>query len=220
MTFTTDKITTKDDILAYLLKNGQGNALELADTLDISPQAIRRHLKDLESEGLIIHESVSVGMGRPQYIYKLSKEGRDLLTQRLRERFPHSYDDFAVSFIDTLTKTLGHEQVSLVLRQHWAQKGLNYQQKIGKGNLKERVGKLVEIRQSEGYMAEYYPIENNQFILTEHHCAISQVASTFPSVCGHELEMFAIALNCHIERTHWLIDGEHRCGYLIKTIEN
>lgn len=210
MTFTTDQITTKDDILAYLLKNGQGNAQELAQTLDISPQAIRRHLKDLESEGLIIHESVSLGMGRPQHIYKLSQQGRD--------RFPHGYDDFAVSFINTLTKTLGHEQVSLVLRQHWAQKGLNYQQKIGKGNLKERVGKLVEIRQSEGYMAEYYPIENNQFILTEHHCAISQVASTFPSVCGHELEMFAIALNCNIERTHWLIDGEHRCGYLIKMV--
>jgi DeoR family suf operon transcriptional repressor len=52
---TTQQTSTKQDILQYLLKGGQGTALELAESLDISPQAIRRHLKDLDS--------VSVGSG-------------------------------------------------------------------------------------------------------------------------------------------------------------
>lgn len=207
----TEQLSTKEDILAYLLKNGQGTAQELAEYLDISPQAIRRHLKDLESEGLILHDSMTVGMGRPQHIYQLSDQGRD--------RFPHRYDDFALSLLDTLTKTLGHEQAGVILRQHWENKALEYRDRIGQGTLKQRVAKLVEIRRSEGYMAEYYPVESEtgeSFILTEHNCAISHVASSFPSVCGHELEMFAIALDCQVERTHWIIDGEHRCGYLIK----
>jgi DeoR family transcriptional regulator, suf operon transcriptional repressor len=52
--------------------------------------------------------------------------------------------------------------------------------------------------------------------LTEYNCAISQIAASYPSVCGNELEMFAIALpDCQVERTHWLVGGEHRCGYLI-----
>ena len=65
---TTQQTSTKQDILQYLLKGGQGTALELAESLDISPQAIRRHLKDLEAEGVIQYRSVQAGMGRPQHI--------------------------------------------------------------------------------------------------------------------------------------------------------
>jgi DeoR family suf operon transcriptional repressor len=29
--------------------------------------------------------------------------------------------------------------------------------------------------------------------------------------------MFAAVLpDCTVERTHWIIDGEHRCGYLVQ----
>ncbi len=82
---------------------------------------------------------------------------------------------------------------------------------------------LVELRKGEGYMAEWHPVESTEpsderFIIAEHNCAISNVAESFPSVCGHELEMFAAVLpDCTVERTHWIINGEHRCGYLVQS---
>ena len=83
----------------------------------------------------------------------------------------------------------------------------------------ERVVKLVELRRKEGYMAELHCVtESNleKYILAEHNCAISEVAESFPTVCGHELEMFAAILpDCTVERTQWINDGEHNCGYLI-----
>jgi DeoR family transcriptional regulator, suf operon transcriptional repressor len=202
--------STKQDILEYLLKQGQAIAQELATTLDISPQAIRRHLKDLQTEGLIVYQSVSSGTGRPQHIYQLSPKGRD--------RFPNQYDRFAISFLDTLVENLGYEQAGKMLQHHWHKKSIDYRQKLGDGMLIDRVAKLVELRRQEGYMADYHAVadRHDQFILTEHNCAISQVAASFPAVCGHELEMFAAALaDCQVERTHWLVDGEHQCGYLI-----
>jgi DeoR family transcriptional regulator, suf operon transcriptional repressor len=207
--------STKQDILQYLLKSGQATAHDLADDLDISPQAIRRHLKDLETEGLIEHYAMQVGMGRPQYMYRLSKQGRD--------RFPQGYSNFAVSFLDTLVETVGEQQVGEVLRKQWERKAEEYRQSIGTGTLQERVAKLVKLRQQEGYMAELLLLEDDRngtperYILSEHHCAISEVAESFPSVCGHELEMFsAILPDCIIERTHWINKGEHNCGYLIQ----
>ena len=214
---TTQQTSTKQDILQYLLKGGQGTALELAESLDISPQAIRRHLKDLEGEGLIQYQSVQVGMGRPQHIYQLTSLGRD--------RFPNRYGDFAVSFLDTLAETVGREQVISILQKQWERKAMEYRRLVGAGSLQERVAKLMELRKAEGYMAEWYPVDDrdsdfnakgDRFVFMEHNCAISNVAETFPSVCGNELEMFAAVLpDCTIERTHWIIDGEHRCGYLI-----
>lgn len=219
----TQQTSTKQDILQFLLKGGQGTALQLAESLDVSPQAIRRHLKDLEGEGLIQYRSVQAGMGRPQHIYELTSLGRD--------RFPNRYGDFAVSFLDTLAETVGREQVITILQKQWERKATDYRRLVGAGSLQERVIKLVELRRAEGYMAECYPVESvdveivemgdrdvkgDRFVLMEHNCAISNVAETFPSVCGNELEMFAAVLpDCTVERTHWIIDGEHRCGYLI-----
>ncbi|MFP4577811.1 MAG: iron-sulfur cluster biosynthesis transcriptional regulator SufR [Coleofasciculus sp.] len=214
---TTQQSSTKQDILQYLLKQEQAIAHALAEALDISPQAIRRHLKDLEAEGLIEYKSVSMGMGRPQHVYRLSKKGRD--------RFPNHYGEFAVSLLDTLEETVGRDQVSTILQKQWERKAMEYRQLLGQGSLAERVAKLVELRQSEGYMAEWYPVESSdaseqthkQFIFREHNCAISNVAESFPSVCGHELEMFAAILpDCQVERTHWINHGEHQCGYLIQ----
>jgi DeoR family transcriptional regulator, suf operon transcriptional repressor len=204
--------STKQDILEYLLKHGQAIAQDLATTLDISPQAVRRHLKDLQTEGLIVYQSVAAGTGRPQHIYHLSPKGR--------EKFPNQYDRFVLSFLDTLVDNLGYEQAGEILHQHWQKKSIDYRHKLGTGALIDRVAKLVELRRQEGYMADYHRVDeqDDKFILTEHNCAISQVATSFPAVCGHELEMFAAALeDCRIERTHWLVDGEHQCGYLIST---
>ncbi|MBR8831843.1 MAG: hypothetical protein N5P05_002174 [Chroococcopsis gigantea SAG 12.99] len=211
---TTQPTSTKQDILEYLLRNGQATAGDLAENFGISPQATRRHLKDLELDGLIEYASVQNGMGRPQHIYKLSRLGRS--------RFPHRYDDFALSFLDTLVETVGEQQFGEILKKQWERKGLEYHHRIGAGTLKERVTRLMEIRLEEGYMAELHTVEEGEgvekYILAEHNCAISEVAESYPSVCGHELEMFALVLpDCKIDRTHWLNHGEHRCGYLIQS---
>ncbi|MGK7957968.1 MAG: iron-sulfur cluster biosynthesis transcriptional regulator SufR [Crocosphaera sp.] len=209
--------STKEDILHYLLKQGQATAAELAQTLDITPQATRRHLKDLETEGLLKHNPIQRGLGRPQYIYSLSKQGRD--------RFPNQYGEFAVSFLDTLTETVGESQVKEVLRKQWERKADDYRRRVGEGSLKERMQRLVKLRQEEGYMAEIHKANGKNglnaqeegYLLAEHHCAIAEVAESYPTVCGHELEMFAEILpDCIIERTHWINEGEHNCGYLIK----
>ncbi|MDB9432282.1 iron-sulfur cluster biosynthesis transcriptional regulator SufR [Microcystis aeruginosa] len=207
---TTQPASTKDDILQYLLKNGQSTAQDLAEELSISPQATRRHLKDLEGEGLIEYFAVQNKIGRPQHIYRLSRQGRG--------RFPHNYDNFAVSFLNTLVETVGEQQVGEILKKQWQRKAAEYQLRLGKGALGERMRKLLEIRQEEGYMAELVALEaENSYILAEHHCAIAEVAGSYPSICGHELEMFAMLLpDCTIERTHWINQGEQRCGYLIK----
>ncbi len=211
--------STKDDILTYLLKQGEATAHDLADHFEVSAQAIRRHLKDLETEALIEHRAVQEGMGRPNHLYQVSAKGRD--------RFPHKYDEFALSLLNTLSETVGKDQVGTLLRRQWERKAMEYREQVGTGSLVERVARLVQLRKAEGYMSEWHQVNDGDirqpgsgYVITEYNCAISHIAESFPSVCGHELEMFQMALgNCSVERTHWLVQGEHRCGYLVRGLE-
>lgn len=219
---TTQQTSTKQDILEYLLKHSPATAVELANFLDVSPQAIRRHLKDLETEELVLYSvSEQPSMGRPQHLYQLSQRGRSRL-RKDANRLNDGYGEFAISLLDTLAETVGRDQVKSILRKQWERKAQEYRERVGNGSLRERVATLIELRKQEGFMAEFHPVESDasggeRFIFVEHTCAISDVAESFPSVCGHELEMFAAILpDCTVERTHWLIHGEHRCGYLVQ----
>lgn len=82
--------SSKEAILQYLLKENQASAQNIAEAMNISTQATRRHLKDLLEQGLIEYDLIRVKTGRPQYLYSLSRQGRD--------RFPQNYGEFAVSF--------------------------------------------------------------------------------------------------------------------------
>ena len=202
----------RESILRFLLKRGTATAGVIASHLNISPQGVRRHLKNLEADGLIEHETSQEGIGRPNHIYKLSRQGR--------EHFPDQYDQFALSLLNTVADTMGPEHVSKLLKHQWQRKAKDYREQLGDAPLKERMQKLVALRQAEGYMAECYPAneeDERAFVITEYNCAIAHIAESYPTVCGHELAMFAIALpDCSVERTHWLVNGEHQCGYLVK----
>ncbi len=206
--------STKKDILQYLLKLGQATAQDIAEELNISPQATRRHLKDLEGEDLIEHQQIQVKIGRPQNVYHLSRLGREM--------FPQGYNEFAVSFLDTLKETIGEKQVNEILEKQSERKTQQYKKFLSRGSLEERMNLLAELRRDEGYMAELYHLkddgEGKKFFLAEHNCAISDVAESYPSVCHNELAMFAeILSDCTVERTDWINNGEHRCGYLIQS---
>jgi len=210
---TTGLPSTKQNILQALLRNGRAAASQLAKDLNLSTQAVRRHLNELEAEGLIEYHAVRQGMGRPQHLYQLSSAGRDRLS-------PQKYSEFAVNFLDTLAETVGKDQVSKVLEKQWQRKATEYRDRLGEGNLRQRIAKLAQLRQEEGYMAEVHlasPPKKQKYVLVEHNCAISDVAESYPSICGHELEMFAAVLpDCVVQRTQWINDGEHRCGYSIE----
>ncbi len=207
--------STKQDILQYLGQHSSATAQELATKLEISQQAVRRHLKDLANQELISYSVKSQQMGRPQHAYEISNKGRESLNKSTSQ----NYSAFAVSLLGTLAETVGAEQVSQILSKQWQRKAIEYREKLGKGSLKNRVNKLVELRKAEGFMAECHSLESSDgFIMTEHNCAISNVAESFPGICGHELEMFAQILpDCTVERTHWIINGEQRCGYLVRS---
>jgi len=221
---TINQSSTKQEILEYLHKHEKATAIELAEVLEVSKQAIRRHLKDLETEELVLFSiSEQAGMGRPQHVYQLSRQGRDRLHRTISDKFGDASGNFAVSLLDTLAETVGYDQFKTILQKQWERKAQEYRDRVGNGSLKERVANLVELRKAEGFMAEYHSVDvpdssrGESFILIEHNCAISNVAESFPTICGHELQMFAAVLpDCTVERTHWIINGEHRCGYLVQ----
>ena len=200
---------TRDAALSLLLRHGECTAADLASQLGVSVQVMRRHLRSLEDDGLVEASPSSEGPGRPSNHWRLTSKGQG--------RFPDGSEHFALGLMKSLADSLPAEAVQKLLEQQARQKAHAYIQHIGHGPLQERVQRLVELRRSEGYVAECEPDSSQNpggWILSEYHCSVMRIAEQFPCVCDQELQLIRHTFpDCTVERVHWRLEKGHSCGF-------
>ncbi len=199
-------LPTRDAALALLIRHGAGTAAELANRLSVSVQVMRRHLRSLEEEGLVEANLSAEGPGRPSNRWQLTGKGQAL--------FPDGSEHFALGLMQSLAGSLPPAAVRALLEHQAQQKALDYRRQIGNGPLQLRLGRLVQLRRGEGYVAECEPDGDKAWIISEYHCSVMRIAEQFPCVCDQELQLIRHTFpDCAVERVHWRLDKGHSCGF-------
>lgn len=200
---------TRESTLTLLLRQGQMSASLLAGQLGISVQAMRRHLRSLEDEGLVESTQVTAGPGRPSNQWRLTDLGH--------QQFPDGSENFALGLLQSMAETLPPEAMTSLLRQQATDKATRYRQKLGSGPLRHRVECLAELRRQEGYVTELHQDADGQsWCLSEFHCSVQRIAEEYPVVCDQELELIQQTFaDCRVERVQWRLKGGHSCGFRI-----
>jgi DeoR family suf operon transcriptional repressor len=203
---------TREAALAELLREGDGTAAELAERLGVSVQAMRRHLRSLQDLGLVEASPAPEGPGRPSNRWRLTQAGRN--------RFPDGSEHFALGLLQSLATSLPPDSMRLLLDRQAIDKAEEYRRQIGEGPLPVRIERLVELRRSEGYVAECHPDGQppqdapQAWLISEFHCSVMRIAEEFPMICDQELQLLRHTFpDCRIERVHWRLEAGHSCGF-------
>ena len=202
--------STREAALTILLRLGQATAGTMAGQLGVSVQVMRRHLRSLEQEGLVESPCNTTGLGRPSNLWRLTDKGRD--------QFPDGSEEFARGLLHTMANCLGPDQLQTLLDQQAAAQAQRYRILLGDCSLEKRLQRLVELRRREGYVADYQPCQDRRnWLLTAFHCSVGRIAEQFPVICSQELQLYrSIFPDCHVERVHWIQEGDHYCGFRIQ----
>ncbi len=208
--------TTREAILRLLLRQGGCNAGMLANLIGISVQAMRRHLRRLENDGLVNLSSKPEGPGRPSNLWRLTLKGEDFFKQG------NASEEFALDLLDTIDANFSRENISEILHYQMLQKSINYRERIGKGSLNTRLKKLIELRKKEGYSSELNILKDgSSWYLNAFNCSISSIAEKYPIVCDQELELLRnVFPDCVIQRVQWRFDNDHSCGFKFNPMVN
>ncbi|WP_416443350.1 helix-turn-helix transcriptional regulator [Leeuwenhoekiella sp. A16] len=199
--------------LLILKSKGELPLAVLARELNITTEGARFNLLKLAKEGLVQNTSKSKGRGRPQQIWSLTEAGH--------ERFPDAHADLTVRLIQQMKDTLGEEALDAVIMANGNENVARYSKVMNiNDQLEQRVAKLAEMRNIEGYMATYKK-DDNKYLLIENHCPICAAAATCQGFCRSELETFKTVLgeNVKIERVDHILSGARRCAYEISGLE-
>ena len=207
-------LATRDAVLALLLRQGEATAADLASSLGVSVQAMRRHLRSLEEDALVEASTAVAGPGRPTNHWRLTHRGQ--------EQFGDGSETFALGLLQSMAATLPADTVSNLMEQQAEQKARTYRSQIGSGPLEDRLERLTELRRAEGYVADLGldPSDDpaqKAWVIREHHCSVMRIAEEFPQVCDQELLLLRLTFpDCQVDRVHWRLQEGHTCGFRLR----
>src|SRR5262245_16578620 len=201
-----DDAPTRERVATSILENGPSTAAALAERLELTPAAVRRHLDHLVDEGAVEAREPRVygtrGRGRPAKVFVITDSGRDTFIQ--------AYDDLAASALRFLRESGGDEAVAEFARRRTAELEERYRDLLDAAAPGDRVAVLAEALSGDGYAASVRsaPVGDQ---LCQHHCPVAHVAAEFPQLCEAETEVFARLLGRHVQRLATIAHGDGVC---------
>jgi DeoR family suf operon transcriptional repressor len=194
------------DILLELKRQQPLTAKQLADGFGVSANAVRRHLKELEAEGLITYGREQRGTGAPTHTYRLSTDGEAL--------FPNHYGEALTDVLAYVARHNGREAVRDMFAQRFRAHTERLRAELADASLEERVAAVVKLLSEQGFMAAWR-VDEDTVTLAEHHCAVRAVAEQFPEICAAEADFLREVLQSDLQRDSYIPDGCNACQYSI-----
>ena len=198
---------TRGEILTALKKSQPLTAKELADRFGVTPNALRRHLKGLEGEGIVQYRREIRGVGGPVFAFSLTDAGEAL--------FPRAYERALTEILDLVREQQGDEGLVQLFQRRWDEIARVARPELEQLPVDQRATRLAELLTSLGYMAEAHVSSGALPVLTEHNCAIRLIAERFPEVCAAEERFIADLLGAPVTRQAHIAKGANCCEYCI-----
>jgi len=193
-----------------LLQSGPATATDLAESLEMTPAGVRRHLTALIDEGLVsAHDRAPYGptpkrgRGRPSSVFALTPAGRSACDQ--------AYDDLAISALRFLSDEYGPQAVEAFAHDR-ARRIADTVAHPGGDASPEQVAQALTVA---GYAAAIEPLGGLTVQLCQHNCPVVDAAREFPVLCEAETAELARVMGRHVTRLATLAHGDEICTAVI-----
>lgn len=197
----------QQELLKLLLRNKGGMTVdELSRQLEITRNAVRQHLAALDSDGLITPGISRPSGGRPEQLYVLSDDGREI--------FPRQYSWFAELVVDSIRDESGDD----VLKERLDHMGKRIADHLRNetapaANLHEQVAKLAGIMQAMGYATGDATVSEGESVIEADNCVFHNLAMKNPDICRFDLAMMAGFTDSEIDHQECMALGGNVCRF-------
>lgn len=199
---------TKHRLLELLKHHGPQTVQDLAGHLGMSVPGARRHLGDLQEQGLIEARTERPGgRGRPQHVFGLTDRGE--------AAFPKTYSALCVDVLRHLQDLFGAGAVLQVFEARGAELAARLEAELPRSlPLEERLRALAAWLTAAGFDAVLEQ-EDGAWYVVKRNCPNLTVARQYPQLCGSELGLLVQVLGVPVTRESRIACGQGSCRYRI-----
>lgn len=158
--------------IVLLLRRSCYTVDELAQSLDLTDNAVRAHLSTLERDGLIRQSGVRRGGSKPAIVYDLTSEAEQL--------FPKAYKPVLQQLLEVLHERLNSEQLVEIMQT--AGRRIATRWNIPPADLQARLRRALDILNELGGLAEFEESDDS-YIIRGYSCPLAAIVPDHPEIC-------------------------------------
>jgi DeoR family suf operon transcriptional repressor len=204
--------TTRRLMLDTLKKRGRLPVEALAEAAEITVSGARQHLTALERDGLVAHQEVRDGPGRPRHLFALSPAADAL--------YPRTYAELTNELLEYVEAD-DPELLGRIFERRRQRRLERARARLAGKSFPDQVAELAAILDEDGYLAEWEQLPDGSYRVVEHNCAVLEVARRSGQACSSELEFIRQALpQAEVDRVAHMMAGAFVCAYHVRLRRN
>lgn len=200
--------TSRRTILERLKREGEATAAGLSWAIGITVTGTRQHLSALQIDGLIARRELRDGRGRPKYMYSLTLAADAL--------FPRNYSELTNELLEYVEDE-DPQMLTRIFDRRAARRLREATARVQGLGFEEKVAVMAAILDEDGYLADFERRDDGAYVITEHNCAVLNVARKYGHACGSELQFLQDAMpEADVTRIAHRLAGGHVCAYEVR----
>ena len=206
---------TKAQILRLLQGWGEATVTHLADALDMSPAAVRRHLDGLRAEGLVDARPQRHAVGRPSFLFYPTERAEELFTTGYSRLLGRMFGGLLELRPEEVSGQPGEEVLGRVFEGVAERLAEQYGPQVAGETLEERVGQATRALEAEGIL-DRWDQGPEGFRLTNSACPYRRAALATGQACSADRLAIQLLLRRPVEQLGRVVEGHPYCEYVVK----
>jgi DeoR family transcriptional regulator, suf operon transcriptional repressor len=200
-------VNSDSDLLELLRIAGPLDVTEMANSIEVTPTAVRQRLGRMMAQGLIDRDAIRIGRGRPKHRYRLTNKGIELTGS--------NFTDLAMALWREINSIVNPDLRRELLRRVAKALARGYVGQIQGRTTAERMQSLSELLAERRVPFE---VENQGDlpVLTAKACPYPRLADNDRSICAMEAMLFSELLGEQVGLKSCRLDGDSACQFEAK----
>ncbi|MGE0056510.1 MAG: helix-turn-helix transcriptional regulator [Dehalococcoidia bacterium] len=202
--------TTRDQILRIVRGHREATVSQIAETMGLTHQAVRRHLDGLRADGLIEARLERHGVGRPSLLFSVTDRGDETagrtylqLLSRLFRHIEKEPEGERKQMLEEMFSGIAQE----VAAEHVSE--------VRGQTLDERVAQVTRALEGEG-IADGWRKDGDVFHIHNGECPYIRLAALSDAPCRSDRQSIELLVGAAVEQTRRIVDGAPLCEYVIR----
>jgi predicted ArsR family transcriptional regulator len=199
--------STRMEVLELLRRKGHASADAIASDLDVTPNAVRQHLTNLERDGFVSSQPERRARGRPSLLFSL--------TERADSVFPKRYGQLATMVLQEVQEIGGAAALDEIFARVAARHAEVIEKDLGGLDFDQKLNRVVAWISRAGTLAEQTQTEEGVKV-TIHNCPFRNTALKFPQVCTITPHLMARLLGTAVSQSDSIHRRDPYCSFVVQ----
>lgn len=210
-----DVESTREQVLRFVRGRREATVAQLAEVLDVSAQAVRRHLDGLRADGLLDARLERHGVGRPSLVFFATERGEELSGRTYLQLLSRLFRHLEKMDADEVGGGSGRQVLDQVFSGIATEVAADHESEVRGATLMERVAEASRALEREG-IVDSWKQEDGVYQMLNGECPYLRLAEMSDAACRSDRQTIELLVDGQVDQTKRIVDGASVCEYIIR----